>query len=357
MVTVPDSSVRPTVRDSSVRPTVRDSSVRPTVRDSSVRPTVRERLAAPGPHFSVEFYPPRSDAEETILWSAIRRLEPLRPVFVSVTTGAAGSSRDRTVRVTERIATQTTLTPVAHLVVAGSTVADLRHLIGSYAAVGVRNLLALRGDPPGDDPLAAWTPTEGGLTYAAELVALAKSLGTFSVGVAGFPEKHPRSPDVATDVRRLAEKVGAGADYIVSQMLFSASDYTRFRDRLAAEGVDVPIIPGIMPVTSSARLARICALSGQSYPAELAGRLDAVKGDPAASREIGLAHALAMCRELLAQGAPALHFYTFNRSRLTLEILAELGVVPGRPMTPGADGRPVPPGVSKSPDLSVLAAG
>jgi methylenetetrahydrofolate reductase (NADPH) len=319
-----------------------------TVPDSSVRPTVRERLATPGPHFSVEFYPPRSDAEEAILWSAIRRLEPLRPVFVSVTTGAADGSRDRTVRVTERIATQTTLTPVAHLVVAGSTVADLRRLIGSYAAVGVRNLLALRGDPPGADPLAAWTTTEGGLTYAAELVALTKSLGTFSVGVAGFPEKHPRSPDVGTDVRRLAEKVRAGADYVVTQMLFSAADYVRFRDRLAGEGIDVPIIPGLMPVTSTARLARICALSGQSYPADLARRLDAVQGDPAASREIGVAHAIGMCRELLAEGAPALHFYTFNRSRLTLEILSELGVAPGRP---------APSGASVAADASVLAAG
>ena len=296
-----------------------------TAPDSSVQPTVREQLAAPGPHFSVEFYPPRSDAEEVALWSAIRRLEPLRPVFVSVTTGAAGGSRDRTVRVTERIATQTTLTPVAHLVVAGSTVAELRHLIGSYAAVGVHNLLALRGDPQGDDPLAEWTATPGGLTYASDLVRLARSLGTFSVGVAGFPEKHPRSPDADTDVLRLAEKVRAGADYVITQMLFSADDYVSFRDRVAAQGIDVPIVPGVMPVTSTARLARICALSGQTYPRDLAERLDVVAGDPAAGREIGLAHAIAMCRELLAAGAPGLHFYTFNRSTLTLRILSELG--------------------------------
>ena len=288
--------------------------------------TVRERLAAPGPHFSVEFYPPRTDAEEAILWTAIRRLEPLRPVFVSVTTGSVKAPRDRTVRVTERIATQTTLTPVAHLVVAGMTVHDLRHLIGSYASVGVRNLLVLRGDPPGDDPLAEWAQTPGGLTYASELVDLAKSLGPFSVGVAGFPEKHPRSPDVATDVRRLAEKVRAGADYVITQMLFSASDYASFRDRVVAEGIDVPVIPGVMPVTSTARLARICELSGQAYPESLAARLDAVGDDRAASREIGLEHAVGMCRDLLAEGAPALHFYTFNRSKMTLEVLAELGI-------------------------------
>jgi methylenetetrahydrofolate reductase (NADPH) len=288
--------------------------------------TVRERLAAPGPHFSVEFYPPRSDAEEAILWSAIRRLEPLRPVFVSVTTGSSGAPRSRTIRVTERIATQTTLRPVAHLVVEGSTVAELRRLIGSYAAVGVHDLLALRGDPPGDDPLAPWVPTPGGLTYAGELVSLAKSLGAFSIGVAGFPEKHPRSPDPQSDIRRLAEKVNAGADYVITQMLFSAADYESFRDRALSAGIDVPIIPGIMPVTSTTRLARICAMSGQAYPSALAGRLDAVAGDPAASRGIALEHATQMCRDLLAVGAPGLHFYTFNRSKMTLEVLAELGI-------------------------------
>ena len=288
--------------------------------------TMRELLATPGPHFSVELYPPRSDAEEAVLWNVIRRLEPLRPAFVSVTSGTTSAPRDRTIRVTARIATQTTLVPVAHIVASGSTVSDLRHLLGSYAAVGVRHVLALRGDPPGDDPLAPWVPAEGGLTYASELVALAKSLGSFSVGVAGFPEKHPRSPDVETDIRYLAGKVDAGADFVITQMLFSAADYLAFRDRATAAGITVPIIPGIMPVTSTARLARICQLSGQTYPAELAARLEAVAGDPAAGRAIGLEHAVGMCSELMDADAPALHFYTFNRSKATLEVLAALGI-------------------------------
>src|SRR6476659_830278 len=158
-------------------------------------PTVRARLAAPGPHFSVEFMPPRTDADEDVLWRAVRRLEPLRPAFVSVTYGAGGSRRQRTIRVTQRIAEETTLVPVAHLTAVGHSVAELRQVIGSYAAVGVSNILALRGDPPGD-PNGEWVPHPQGLQYTGQLVALARSLGTFCVGVAAYPDRHPRSPDL-----------------------------------------------------------------------------------------------------------------------------------------------------------------
>ena len=288
--------------------------------------TVRERLAAPGPHFSVEFLPPRDDAEESALWLAIRRLEPLRPAFVSVTYGAGGSRRDRTVRITERIAAETTLLPVAHLTAVGHSVADLRHVIGSYASVGVRNILALRGDPPGEDPTAEWVAHPQGLNYASDLVALTKSLGDFHVGVAAFPDSHPRSPDLDSDTRYFAEKVTAGADYAITQMLFSAQDYASMRDRALAAGAEVPILPGIMPVTSYSRLMRIVELSGQRIPSGLAERLKAVAGDAAAGREIGMEHAVQMCSELLAEGAPSLHFYTFNRSSATLEVLGALGM-------------------------------
>lgn len=287
--------------------------------------TVREKLANPGPHFSVEFYPPRTDDEESRLWTTIRALESRGPAFVSVTYGAGGSHRDRTIRVTEQIAAHTTLLPVAHLTAVGHSVHELRQIIGAYAAAGVHNILALRGDPPGSDPHAPWIATDGGLGHADELVRLTRSLGEFSVGVAAYPTKHPQSPDVASDIRHLADKVAAGADYIITQMLFSVTDYSALVARARAAGVGVPIIPGIMPVTSLARLHRICQLSGQPIPDELATAL-AAADDPAAARDIGFRHALQMCRELLAAGAPSLHFYTFNRSTLTLRLLDELGI-------------------------------
>ena len=257
-----------------------------------------------------------------------------------MTYGAGGSRRDRTIRITERIARETTLLPVAHLTAVGHSVAELRHVIGSYAAVGVRNILALRGDPPGD-PLAEWVAHPRGPRLRRDLVRLARSLGDFSVGVAAFPERHPRSPDLESDTRYYVEKIRAGADYAITQMLFSAADYVELRDRTVAAGADVPILPGIMPVTSYQRLLRICELSGQRMPADLAERLPAVDGDAAAGRAIGLEHAIAMAEELLAEGAPGLHFYTFNRSKATLDVLSAIGWVPTRPTTSAT---PVPAG-------------
>jgi len=290
-------------------------------------PTVRDRLAAPGPHFSVEFMPPRTDADEDVLWRSVRRLEPLRPAFVSVTYGAGGSHRERTIRVTQRIAEETTLVPVAHLTAVGHSVAELRQVIGSYAAVGVRNILALRGDPPGD-PNAEWVAHPQGLEYTSQLVSLTKSLGSFSVGVAAYPDKHPRSPDLDADTKFLVDKIEAGADYAITQMLFATDDYLRLRDRLAVAGVHVPLLPGIMPITSYGRLMRIQELSGQRIPAVLAEQLRRVQDDPEAGRAVGMAHAIAMSEELLAQGAPCLHFYTFNRSKATIEVLTALGMAP-----------------------------
>jgi methylenetetrahydrofolate reductase (NADPH) len=289
--------------------------------------TVRDRLDTPGPHFSVEFFPPRTDPDEDMLWTAVRRLEPLRPAFVSVTYGAGGSHRERTIRITERIAGETTLLPVAHLTAVGHSVAELRQVIGSYASVGVCNILALRGDPPGD-PLGEWVAHPSGLEYASELVVLAKSLGEFSVGVAAYPDMHPRSPDLDTDTRYLVDKIAAGADYAITQMLFSAEDYVALRDRMMAAGADVPLLPGIMPITSYQRLMRIHQLSGQRVPDDLAAALEAVQNDPAASRDVGMEHAVRMSERLLAEGAPCLHFYTFNRSKATIEVLTALGLAP-----------------------------
>jgi methylenetetrahydrofolate reductase (NADPH) len=285
--------------------------------------TVRDLIAAGEKSFSFEFFPPKDEAGERQLWRALRELEALHPTFVSVTYGAGGTTRDRTVRVTERIASDTSMTPLGHLTCVGHSRDTLRSVVGSYAAAGVRNVLALRGDMP-EGPTAPYVAHPEGLRYAVELVEMVKSLGDFCVGVAAFPEGHPSAESLAADARVLAEKARAGADFAITQLFFRAEDYFGLVDRVTALGVDIPIIPGIMPITNLAQIRRMAELSGAALPAEVVEAVSRHGEDPAAVRAAGLTLATELCDTLLAGGAPGLHFYTLNRSPATREIFSNL---------------------------------
>ncbi|GAA4006852.1 methylenetetrahydrofolate reductase [Allokutzneria multivorans] len=280
----------------------------------------------------MEFFPPKDAEAERQLWRAIRELEPLDPAFVSVTYGAGGSSRDRTIRVTGRIAQETTLTPVAHLTAVNHSVAELRNVIGSYASVGVRNILALRGDPPGD-PNGEWVKHPQGLTYAEELVQLIRGLGDFCVGVAAYPFGHPRSADLDSDAEFFVRKLRAGSHYAVSQMFFRVEDFLRLRDRIAARGIDldeVPLLPGLMPIRSVKGIQKMAEMANTEIPPEVIARVEPHAGDLEAVRAVGVDIATELAQRLLDEGLKQLHFYTMNRSNSTVQVLDRLGLLPAR---------------------------
>lgn len=287
--------------------------------------TVREHLETGRPSYSFEFFPPKTAEGERHLWDAVRRLESLHPSLVSVTYGAGGTTRDRTVEITARIAEDTTLTPMGHLTCVGATAAELRSVIAAYAGAGVRHVLALRGDPAGG-PTVPWRSTPGGFEHAVELVSLVRSLGQFSVGVAAFPDGHPQSRSWRQDIDVLKAKQDAGAEFALTQFFFDADRYSRLVDDARDAGVHMPIIPGIMPVTNVAQLQRFAQLSGTPVPEWMLAAFEPIADSPADVVEKGIDIANAMCRELIDGGAPGLHFYTLNRSHSTLRIYHDIGL-------------------------------
>ena len=284
--------------------------------------TVAGRIGQ-GRFVSFELWPPRSPESGAALEEALAGLAALRPAFVAITYGAGGSTRERTHALVSRLA-GSELLPLAHLTCAAHGRAELVELLSRYLDAGVRDLLALHGDPPLS---ASEALPEGDLRYAVELVALAREAGFPSVGVAVHPEGHPAAPSRDVDLRRQAEKLRA-ADFGLSQFLHRASDYAAFVSEMRSRGVDTPVVPGVMPITNVRQLERMAAMSGNEVPIALASRLHAVADRPDEVRRIGVEHATELCRDLLDAGVPGLHFYTMNRAAATLEVCANLGFEP-----------------------------
>jgi methylenetetrahydrofolate reductase (NADPH) len=277
--------------------------------------------------YSFEFFPPKDVEGEERLWAAIEGLKSIAPDFVSVTYGAGGSTRDRSIRIAQEITQRTGISTVAHLTCVGSTRDELLSILRSYKDAGITSILALRGDPTGG-PSAPWVPTDNGLNHADELVQLAADFGGFSIGVAAFPDGHPASGgDFDKDVDVLIRKEQLGATFATTQFFFEANRYTQLVEKLEARGSKLTIIPGILPVTNVKLLHRMAELGGTPIPAHIADAFAQVESDPHAVRSLGVEIATSLCQELLAAGAPGLHFYTMNSSTATQDIYRKLNDV------------------------------
>jgi methylenetetrahydrofolate reductase (NADPH) len=286
-------------------------------------PRIDEIIAGKdGPVFSFEFFPPKSDEGEANLRRALRELSPLAPDFVSVTYGAGGTTRDRTVDIVASLRQEFGLEAMAHFTCVNATVDDLRATLNRMRDAGVENVLALRGDPP--EGVERWTQTEGGLEYSRELVELLDAEYDFAIGAACFPETHVDAVDADSDLRYLKAKVDAGARFLITQLFFENRHYDDFVARARDAGIDVPIIPGIMPITNVSQIKRITALCGSEIPSRLRYALESRADEPEAVAELGVAYATLQCAELLERGAPGIHFYTLNRSPSTRAILGAL---------------------------------
>jgi methylenetetrahydrofolate reductase (NADPH) len=283
---------------------------------------IDELLSGPDPTFSFEFFPPKTPEGEQNLYNALRELRPLDPAYVSVTYGAGGSTRTKTLEIVGRIKEEFGLEAMAHFTCVGATTEELRATLDQMAALGLDNVLALRGDPPQGQE--EWTKTEGGLEFSHELVRLIRGDYPFAVGAACFPETHIHATSPADDLRYLKEKVDAGVDFLITQLFFDNALYVDFVERARAIGVTVPIIPGIWPITSYAQIAKVTNMCGATMPEHVLAELEARRDDPEAVAEFGVSYATMQCADLLAKGAPGVHFYTLNRSPATRAILSAL---------------------------------
>jgi methylenetetrahydrofolate reductase (NADPH) len=291
-----------------------------------IRDTFARARATGRPVVSFEFFPTKTDeSERTLLEKTIPALRKLDPDFCSVTYGAGGGTRDKTLAIVDRIQREQQLTTMAHLTCVNSTKEQIRAVLDQARELGIRNILALRGDLP--ESVTEFVKPEGGFEYSYQLVRFIREIGDFSIGVAGFPEGHIACKDGKhEDWRRLKHKIDHGADFVITQLFFRNSDYFECRDFLAGLGVTVPIIPGILPILSAAQIRRFVALCGADMPAPLVSKLEAC-GDDAAVMEFGVEYATSQCEELLRQGALGLHFYTLNRAASTTQVLKNLGLL------------------------------
>jgi methylenetetrahydrofolate reductase (NADPH) len=277
-----------------------------------------------GATFSFEFFPPKDSEGESRLWSAIENLRSIAPDFISVTYGAGGSTRDRTIKITSEITARTQVPTVAHLTCVGSTRTELLKILTKYREAGINNILALRGDPVGG-PRAPWSKTDGGLDHADELVTLAAEFGGFTIGVAAFPDGHPATdPATNLDIEVLLRKEELGASFATTQFFFEVEKWIALVEKLAARGSSLPIIPGILPVTNVKQLNRMAELSGTPIPKRISEAFDAVGDNPDDVRRLGVEIATELSQKLLDAGAPGLHFYTMNTSTATREIFENL---------------------------------
>jgi len=279
-------------------------------------------LGGPEPVFSIEFFPPKTPEKVDELFETVEALKPLNPNYVSVTYGAGGATRDGTVEIATRIKQDYGLEAMAHLSCVGETREGLTEILDRFEAAGIQNVLALRGDPPRGE--AGFQAPEGGLSSAAELAAFISERYDFTLGGACFPEVHPDAPDLEADLAYLKTKVEAGASFLITQLFFDNRLYFDFVDAARAAGIEVPIIPGVIPIATFGQVARICELCQASIPGELSSAMEALGGDEEAEALLGVAYAARQCDELLAGGAPGIHFYALNRAPGTRAVLSAL---------------------------------